>query len=933
MKRFSRYDIVAIALFALFGLPYHGAAQTETADKLATGDSSYLEVAYGRQKVANNVAAITTIDGQELSSLFSTNLATLLNGRLAGLTVTPQGFEPGLESPTLLGRGVGTFGAGSAPLVMVDGFESNFEQLVPAEVASISLLKDAVATALYGLRGANGVLLVTTKRGANAPLSVHFSTKVGVNAPFHLPQFLGSEGYATLYNEALANEGRPDRYTAEQLAAYRNASDPYFNPDVDWYDQVLRPIAPVSNHQLNFRGGNDVVRYFGMLNLMNSQALLKRTEKFSDNTVNSGYRRYNFRTNVDVSLTKNITAFLTLGGSVEDKRNPAANETSSLFNAISLIPPNAFPVHNPDGSYGGSSLFANPWGDVVEKGMYTSNGRTLQTSLKLSHSLDMVTPGLAIATAVSFNNYFTNFSVKSREYERFALSQNGTGDTTYTRFGQNTSLVGSENESDQWRNVAVQGYLNYDRAFGRQEISAMLMGNYDSYTLSGQEYPFKHVGIGGRLNYALDKAYLLDVSFSYMGSENFPKGNRFGLFPAVGLGWVVSNEKFMSENSVFDLLKVRGSYGLVGNGNIGGDRFMFDQIYRYSSAYYFGTGNTSTSSIEEGRLANPNITWEKDKKFNIGFDAALFGNALTITADYFFNQRYDILVSPNREIPGFFGMDLPLLNGGQVDNRGIEGVLTYQSPRNRAFGYSIRFIASYAKNTIREMSEELKEFGYQYTTGRRIGQPFGLEAIGFFENDADIANSPVQTFTTVYPGDIKYRDQNNDGLIDDADYTAIGNPGEPVFSASLNPSLHYKGFDLELLLHGVRGRSIYFSGLTYHAFQGNGKVSKIAEGRWTPSSGQQATYPRLTATDNQNNFKYSSFWQKNGDFLKLRNVELGYTIPGLQQTIGIRNARLFVSANNLISWDSIGEEDPESNTSTPMYPAVRTFLLGINIEF
>ncbi len=934
MKRSEAYHI-AIFVFGMLACMVHAsrAQAIDPGTSRPVPDSTYIEIAYGRQQAARNVAALSTVHGDELSTLFSTNLGNLLSGRLAGLTVMPQGYEPGLAAPRLLGRGIGTFAGGTAPLVMVDGFESNFEQLVPEEIETISLLKDAAATAVHGFRGANGVLLVTTKRGRHAPLQVQFDTKVGLGTPFHLPEFLGAAGYATLYNEALANEGRAARYTEAQLRAYRDGTDPFFHPDVDWYGQSLRSVAPINTHQLNFRGGNDVVHYFGLLSMMNEQTLLKRTEKLSDNTTNSGYRRYNFRTNIDVNLTKNLTAMLTLGGSVEDKRNPGASETSSLFGAMSVIPPNAFPVFNPDGSYGGNSLFSNPWGDMVEKGMYTSNGRTLQTSLRLRHKLDMVTPGLALSAAVSFNNFFRNFSIKSRTYERFALSQSAAGDTVYTRFGQNTSLQGSENESEQWRNVAVQGFANYDRDFGAHGIDIMLMGNYDSYTVSGDAYPYKHVGLGGRFNYAFNQTYLIDFSASYMGSENFAKGNRFGLFPAVGVGWVVSNEPFMQANRLFDRLKIRGSYGLVGNDVIGGNRFMFDQAYRYSSAYYFGTGNASISAIEEGQIANPGVTWEKEKKFNVGFDAALLGNALQLSADYFFNHRYHILASPNRTIPGFFGMDLPMLNVGEVHNRGVEAIVAYHGRHDRPFGYGIRFIANYANDRIVAMSEELREFGYQQTTGRRIGQPFGLEAIGFFRDEADIANSPLQTFTTVYPGDIKYRDQNNDGYIDDADYAPIGNPGSPTFWASLHPSFRYKGVDLQFLLHGVAGGSLYRSGLAYHAFQDNGTVARIAEGRWTPATADRATYPRLTATDNQNNYRYSSFWQEKSDFLKLRNVELGYTLSHLPEAVGIRSARVFANATNLFSWGTSGPEDPESNTTATAYPAMRTFLVGINIAF
>ncbi len=891
-------------------------------------------IGYDTQPAWKVTSAISTVKGDKLQKSFTSNLATTLYARLPGLTVSQQNTEPGLESPTLLGRGTGTFGTGRKPLIMVDGFESNFEQLVPAEIETISLLKDAAATAIYGSRGANGVLLVTSKRGKKQPLSVNFSAQGGFNEAASLPEFLNAYDYAKLNNEARVNDGKAPVYTADDLAAYQSGSDPYFHPNVNWYNEALRKRSPIANYNLNFSGGDNSVRYFGLLNIISNNSLLRKSGDMLENSSASNYKRYNFRTNVDVNLTKSLTGSLTLAGSVEDKTNPVGNNTLSLFQSLATIAPNAFPVRNPNGSYGGSSLRSNPLGDMLENGSYSSNGRTLQTTLRLTENLDVITKGLSLSGGISFNNFFKNYSIKSRQHERFSIVKNTAGDTVYTKYGQQTSLVGDESQSDQWRNFAIQGSINYNHTFDVHQVDAMVIVNSDSYTIKGEEHPFKHIALGGRFTYSNNEKYIGEFSFSYMGSENFPKANQFGFFPAVSLGWVTSAENFLKGNSTINYLKLKGSYGLVGNDNIGGDRFMFDQIYRYPAAYFFGTANTSSSSLEEGRLANPNITWEKDKKLNIGLEATLF-NRLDLSFDVFRNNRYDILVTPRGTLPGFFGMDLPFLNQGKVENKGFELMLRYNNkPAPGEFEYFIEASAWYAKNKIVNLSEEIQQYGYQSRTGKAIDQPFGLEAVGFFKDAADITASPRQVFTTVVPGDIKYKDQNGDGVIDVSDNVAIGNTTQPELTIGVNPGFRYKGFDLEMLFQGVIGRSSYLSGLGYFAFQNNGKISAIAEGRWTPETAQSATYPRLSAQDNANNFVYSSFWQNKGDFIKLRSLELGYTCTHeYLKKVKINSARVFANGTNLFSWDKLEYGDPETAQGYVGYPSIRTVSFGVKLGF
>ncbi|CAL1516338.1 TonB-dependent receptor [Chitinophaga sp. MM2321] len=932
MKSTYYQGIFLILLFST-GWSKISTAQTPSGDSAiqVNNKDAAVHIAYGSQPAWMVTGALSTVKGTELQKSFNTNLANTLFGRLPGLTVMQGSSEPGANSPALYGRGVNTFGAaGHNLLVIVDGYESTFEQLTTDEIESVSFLKDASATALYGSRAANGVLLITTKRGKEGPLEVTFSTQQGFTNAIGLPKFSNSYDYARLYNEALVNDGKTALYTENDLQAYKTGSDPYFHPDVNWYKQTLRNTAPISNYNLNFNGGSSTVRYFVALNAMNSQGLYIKAGNENEESTNSKFSRYNFRSNVDINITKRLTAYVTLGGTVEDKANPAGNTTGGLFDLMAAIPPNAFPVYNPDGSFGGNARFTNPLGNMLQTGSYTSNGRSLQSAIKLTQQLDMVTPGLSASLAFSSNNFFTSYSNKSKQYERFSISKQG-NDTVYTKFGQETSLTGDESQSDQWRNYALQGFLDYNRSFGQHDISTMLMYNQDVYEISGNNLPYKHINAGGRFTYANSRKYIAELSLSYMGSENFPKGNRFGYFPAVSAGWIASEEAFLKESTVFSYLKIRASYGLVGNDKIGGQRFMFDQLYPFGASPHFGTGNTGTAGLAEGTPANTGVTWEKEKKMNFGLEATI-AKRLQVTLDIFKQDRYHILAQPNLTVPQYVGVDLPTTNVGKVNNQGFEAMLRYNSNPAKNLQWFVETGAWYAKNKIVYNSESVQLNTYLYQTGRAVNQPFGLEAIGFFKDEQDITASPKQIFTPVQPGDIKYKDQNGDNVIDQNDAYPIGKTALPTLTYTLHTGFQFKGFDLDALFQGVSGNTIYL-GANYQAFQNNGPVSPMALGRWTPETAATATYPRLSSQNNLNNYRYSSFWQRNGSFIKLRSLEVGYTLPpNTLSKIHINMLRVFINGTNLFSIDGIdGNIDPE--TLSVGYPAVRTLSAGTRIRF
>jgi TonB-linked SusC/RagA family outer membrane protein len=923
--------LLFLAVFILAPLPVMLA---QTVDSTETGSALLQPVAYGSQPEWMVSQGLSTVKGNDLEKSFTLNLANTLYGKLPGLTVMQGGAEPGLQSPTLRIRGTSTYGSGKGILVIVDGFESSFEELVPEEIASVTVLKDASATAMYGSKGANGVLLVTTKRGEPGKLKISIGTQHGITSATHLPKMLGSYDYASLFNEGFLNDGGDPLnlpYDQATLDAYRNGTDLYLNPDVNWYNEVLRKSGYTSKYNVNFSGGTSAAKYFVLVNYITSSGLYKRTGDLSVNSINQDYGRFNFRSNVDVQLTKGLSTTLILGGTITDKKNPAANNTGDIFDIMSSNPPNAFPVLNPNASYGGNTSYNNPYGDIMETGFFTSNARTFQGTVKMTQTLNWITEGLSISAAVSLNNSFTSLSNKSRTYSRFAIDTLG-GNYVYSPIGLNTSLVGAEGTSDQWQYSAVQAYLNYDRTFGETSVSGIMMMNNSSYTYYGGGMPYRDMGMFGRYSLAMKNKYMAEFSFGLNGSESFPDEGRWGFFPAASAGWIVSEEAFLSGNNAISYLKLRGSYGLTGNDNIGGNtRYLFTQDYITSGGYNFGSPTQAwVGGVAESQVANPGVTWEKQKQLNIGIEATFF-ERLDLSVDIFNQDRFDILATAARTVPAISGMVIPQLNLGEVNNKGIETVLRLNSKSGGSIQYFIEGSLWYAKNEIIYNAEPVQPYDYLYESGNPIDQPFLYEAIGFFADQDDINNHARQIFTQVRPGDLKYKDQNDDGIIDQNDFYPVGNPSMPNLTAALRAGLNFKGFDLEFLFQGVTNRTVYLSGNFYRAFQNNGTATEAALGRWTPSTASSATYPRLSAQNNLNNFQPSSFWQRDGSFIKLRFAELGYTLPAsITGKAKIDNVRLYLNGTDLFSFDHMDFTDPEDLYG---YPPTRTISIGARLNF
>ena len=894
---------------------------------------------FGVTESWRDVSAKSVAKSGKLQKSFTQNVMNTLYGELPGLTVMTGSGEPGSDSPSINVRGFNTFDTSDrSVLILVDGFESTLDNLTADEIESISVLKDAAATAIYGMRGANGVMLITTKRGHEGPMKVSFSAQAGFNTAFNSPKFLDAVDYANLYNEARANDGLAPYYSNEAIAAYRDGTNPYLYPNVDWSAQILNRFSAVQNYNLNFQGSNRNVRYFAMLGVSDNNGFFAQADPKRQLSSNAKFTRYNVRSNVDVDITQYLSAHLNLAASLSDKFSPSAGSWNT-YNNLALITPLAFPVYNPDGSFGGNATFSNPVGDMTETGFNSSNARTVQSDLSVAYDFEALVKGLKLSAGFSFRNWFSGSYNKSKKYVYYDVAQAG-GEYVYNAYSEDTDMAINDGGASQWRYVGYTFKLDYDRIFsGKHALAANVHffsdQNYinPDTSLKDYQFPYKWMGFRGRLSYGFDQRYVAEFTFNEMGSDLYAKGHKWGFFPAAAIGWIASNEAFLKDSEIVTYLKFRASAGYVGNATVvGSNRYAYTQNYRYSESYYKGSNNSQVYTMMEDSVADPDRTWEKELKTNIGVEATLW-NKLGVNLDAFLNKRDQILVSPTGEVPAVLGMSFSYLNLGRATNAGFELGLSW-ADQVGDFAYYVRANSWFARNRIDYMAEELRLYDYQQRTGGVFGQGYGLVSDGLFKDQAEIDDAPVHTFSAVKPGDIRYKDMNGDNVIDSEDATAIGFTGTPELSGSLVLGLKWKGFDLETMLYGVTRRTAYLSGNTYWAFMNQYAAPASATQRWTPETAATAVYPRLSTQAVANNTQYSDFWQVDGSFLKLRYVELGWTAPEkFSRSLRADSIRLFLNGTNLFSLHRLGRlvnADPEGLSG---FPQMRTVSLGLKVQF
>ncbi|SMC85851.1 SusC/RagA family TonB-linked outer membrane protein [Pedobacter nyackensis] len=888
-------------------------------------DTTY-SVLFGKpQKRKLSVSGVSEIYTSELEQTNSRTTAGLLVGRMTGLYGNQASGEPGGDNVTLSLRG-------NSPLVMVDGTPQSFGAINPEQIESVTLMKDALSTVMMGSRSANGILYIITKKGREEAQRISFKLQSGIQQPLKLPELLDSYNYGLLYNEARANAGLQPIYTQEALTAYKSNSNPLSYPNVNWYDEILKKHSSFSRYDLAVAGGGKISRYFVNLDYLDQGGLLKTSPTNSYNT-NADFRRYGFRTNVSVDITKILTAAVNLGAQIQNGNEPGST-VPTIFANILKTPNNAYPVHNADGSYGGDNNYtSNILGQTISSGYRPYTQSEYKADLSLKADLKSLTTGLWARATAAYKSYLLENITRSKTFEVFKMSINA-ADTSYTRSGPvATAMVNQGGVNSRYRMLYTELALGYDRDFGTHGLNLFFNASNDNVQ-NGDNLQENFRGIAGRASYNFDEKYLAEFAFGYNGVERYPKNQRYGFFPAFGLGWNLSEEGFLKGSDWLSQLKLRATYGLTGNANAG--YYVYNQYYVLGSSYNIANTPTNAQGIAQGASnvpANTLITWEKAKKLNAGIDIGFFEQRLSVKADYFVHNFYDLLQAPGTR-SAVFGGNYPSLNIGKVKRTGAEFQLLYQDKAG-SLSYFIQPNLTILKST-NVFSDELQpNYPWQMRTGLPVGQPFGYVAEGLFQSNSEAAGSPAVVGYTPQAGDIRYKDLNGDGIIDANDVTAIGHQ-KPLVYYGLTFGFNVKGFDLNALIQGVENRQVWYTGASVWEFENNGTAQAFAHhlNRWTPENAVNATYPRLTIGTNINNQANSSYWLRSGDYFRLKSIELGYTIPAsLTKKISLATARVFFNGTNLFTGSDMNALDLDPEVYSGGYPTPRIFSGGINVKF
>lgn len=924
-------------------------------------------VGYGHQKKESVVGAISQVSSKDLLSTPAANITQAIAGKIPGVITTQTSGAPGMDDATINIRGRATFAGDATPLVMVDGVERSFSQIAPDDIESISVLKDASATAVYGVRGANGVILVTTKRGKNQKPEVSLTANFEYSQPTRTPHFLNSYQSVQLLNEALTNDGLPTQYSDADLEMYRkscdgelSAVDAMLYPNVDWYDEVVKDGAPAQRYNVSVRGGTKRMRYYTSLEYYNQNSIIKNLSQDQyGNSSSPGYRRYAFRANMDFFMTKDFTLSVNFGTRFEDRHGSNTTEEADnydIFGRINHTPGWLFPVayQVDNGSdvktlYGGTSEYQNNVVAALAKGGYSTGKNVIsETNFIGNYKMDWLTSGLSLRAMVSYDYDSYYRKLFSADYTVYQLTDpdNYESEDAYTNVtGHNDGdLVYSKSSSTTYK-LYMEAQLNYERTFGKHAVTAMLLYNQNVYHYNA-DLAKKYQGLVGRVTYAYDDKYMAEFNAGYNGSENFRKGRRFGFFPAFALGWRVTQESWMkSTEEWLNNLKIRASYGEVGNDNYNGQRWLYEEQWsQIGNDYNFGT--VGVTGIYESQYPNYNVTWERAHKFDVGLEFGLWNGKLNGNIDYFYESRNNILTSFLTR-PQWVGVNMAAGNLGVTKNQGYEIELHHTNYIGKDFQYNVGVSFSHAHNEIVDMDEPAIKTDYRKQEGHPIGQYFGLVCEGFVtQADIDGGKLPVSTYTEkVQVGDLKYKDMNHDGFIDNRDETFIGFSNLPENTYSVSLGARYKGWGLDIMFQGVDHVSRYYDSDAMFAFamgsySGVGKVKDIHLKRWNPAESESynlshAEYPLLHYGSNgDHNQRQNSFFLKNGAYCRLKNIELSYMFPTQWiRHLGMSSCRVYMNANNLLTWDHLnGLVDPESNGSN-RYPIMKTFNIGLNVVF
>lgn len=913
----------------------------------------------GRNKTPNrlfdntlidNTGSISTVSGETLNKINAPNLYNTFAGQLAGLYTIQSKGEPGNDAPLLYIRGGGSYGSGfyNSPKLYVDGFEVTSDYinyLSPSEIESVSVFKDASSLATFGMNGANGVIWIKTKRAKIGNPSFTLQVRTGIQQAVNTNKPLNSYDFANLYNQAISNDNGSwtPYYSKNELENYKNG----VGNNVDWYDEVMKEQGNYTNLDFIFNGAIKKAKYNIVLNYSNQRGLFNVDN--TDQTSNKLMDKFNVRANLDFNLFDFIDASVDFGTRLENIKGP---NYDYIMEDLAAYPSNIYPVYDElvvddELNFSGTTLYPNnPVGSIKGLGWKSSSSRIMQGNFKFRENLDFITDGLFLKQSFSFFSHSNSIYSKTRNYARYFMGLPTTTDQT-------TSIIASKYSPwgmIQWLQGDVA--LGYSKSFDNQKVESFLNFNTSDYSGEGfSGYKNRNMNFSGRANYMYNERYVGEFGFSYFGSDAYAPGNRWGFYPTISGAWIMSNENFMKDNDIIDFMKLRGSIGKSGNINsydiTNQGRFLYQEYFTWSTAFYTGMTApfTGQGSLKPIYIANEKVFAEKSTKYNIGVDVSLL-NKLKFTGDLFLDKRSNILTKTNSQMD-YYGNYNYFDNIGRMSQKGFEVSISY-TDKIYDFNYSLHGMFSYATSILDFIDEIPLAYSYNEYTNRPYGTMIGLQADGFYdlEDFNEIGalkdNLPIPLFGNVQPGDIKYKDLDGDGYVDQTDVTKIGNPSRPNLSYSFAAQAEYKGFDLNILFQGAAGASVNLLtyGSQFIAFVNNGNAYDNALGAWAyyPEQGidtrNVATYPRLTTQSNENNYRNSSFWIRDNNYIRLKNIEIGYNLAErLLKIKGISTLRVFYNANNPITFSKLLKDynmDPEAGYG---YPSLKSHNIGVNVTF
>ena len=931
-----------------------------TLDEHFIKDKELISGPYEGKDKNHFLGSASTIYTDKLSSMMGTTILPALEGRLSGLNITQyrgaRVHQTSANSTSDIVGNVPVFGEGFysdntefnvgsrgiAPVVVIDGIQRELYSIDPEAIESVSIQKDALSSMFLGMRSSRGALVITTKEPIKQGFQLSFTGRFGVQSALKTPNPLSAHQYAYLLNEALQNDGKEPFYTYDDFNKFRTQSNPYTHPNVNWFDEILNKTSTTQSYNLNVTGGNKFAQYFVSVGYMGENGLFSNPTESDAHDTNLSYSRYMISSKVNINITDDFTAKVTLLGRVEDGNQPGA-KYSNLLNAIYTTPNNAYPIKNPNGTWGGNVTFDNNlMSQAINSGYIMDTARDMVGGINLKYDFNKLVKGLSARLVGNVSIQNRSYTERSKRAPVHSYGFDKEGKEIYTQYGSSNSQINRFYSVTSYQQMYGQFAVDYNRRFGVHGVKATLMGD-TRHTLVNYDLPQLPSNIIADVAYDYAEKYFLQAALSESYYNRYAPGKRWGTFYAFGLGWDISKEDFMENADWLNQLKLRGVFGKTGNGIDNSGYYMYRQTFSHigTAGYPLGTEMSAMGNVtmENTPLANPFLTWEKAYKLNVGVDLAMFNNRLKFTADYYNDKYFDLLQNRGKSIE-LIGQYYPMENIGKVRRFGGDLSITYQD-RVNDFSYYVSANWSCEQSKLLYMDEQEVPEEYLRQTGRPAGAIYGLVADGFFTTREEIEKSPViEGFENIQPGDIKYKDLNNDKVINEFDRTVIGGD-KPYSYFGIDLGFKWRGLDFSMFWQGAYNRDLYLQDWTLlEGFQANGRYYGQAYenilGRWTPETAESATFPRLTAGGNEynrGNGWNSSFWLRSGNFIRLKDISLGYNLPDsfCNNYLGGLRLKIFVNGQNLFTKSACDLVDPEVGFTS--YPLQRCISTGINIRF